>query len=85
METKYLAIEEAFRFIHECEQRDVFIYGVERFICNGGVSMPDLDDVAGFSSLSSQEVEKSIASARSFLALYGRENQECFKIVIRKS
>ncbi|MBB4187352.1 hypothetical protein GGE07_004016 [Sinorhizobium terangae] len=81
METDYLTMAEALQFIHECERRNAFIYGIERFTRESGMNVPDLDGIADFSSLPSQDVQKSISSARDFLASFGRSKEERFKIV----
>lgn len=81
METEYLSVEQALQFIQECEENDVFIFGVERFLCVDGMNIPDLDGIADFSSLSAQGVHGTASSARSFLSSFGGVEQERFKLV----
>jgi len=81
METEYLTAEQALQFIHLCEQNGIFIFGIERFLFIDVMSTPDLDGIADFSSLSPEDVNGAVSSARRFLSLFGDVNEERFKLV----
>jgi allophanate hydrolase subunit 1 len=81
METEYLTFVQAKNFIDQCEKNEIFIYGIERFICQNGFNMPDLDGIADFSSLNVEQVSKAISSSQYFLSLFGKIEDERFTIV----
>lgn len=81
METEFLTTDQALQFVQACEHGGVFIFGIERFICIEGKNAPDLDGIADFSSLPPQDVRGAASAARTFLSLFGNEEQERFKLV----
>lgn len=80
METDYLTKIEALEFIKECERRDVFIYGLERYEIVDGKIMPDMDGIADFSAISINDVSKSILSAKNFMDLFDDSSGQRFTI-----
>ncbi|MCA0917759.1 MULTISPECIES: hypothetical protein [unclassified Halomonas] len=81
METDYLTMKNAVNFLHECESKRIFVFGVERFLCGDDGNFPDLDGIADFSSLGEENVSMSIMSAKQFMSLFGSDENERFKIV----
>ncbi|MBY5927494.1 hypothetical protein KUV86_00015 [Halomonas sp. DP8Y7-3] len=81
VETDYLTMKNAVNFLHECESKRIFVFGVERFLCGDDGNFPDLDGIADFSSLGEENVSMSIMSAKQFMSLFGSDENERFKIV----
>lgn len=81
METEFLTSAEALQFVRSCEEEGVFIYGIERFLCVDGKKVPDMNGIADFSSIYPPNIPSAASAARSFMSLFGRDDQERFKLV----
>ena len=82
MESDYLVMQAALNFLSQCEEKNQFIFGVERFIKEGDSFKPDIDGIADFSSLNPQkDVNRSINAAKIFMNDYGDDSDEFFVIV----
>ncbi len=81
METEFLTLEAAYSFIHDCENKEIFVYGIERFLVDESGFVPDLNGIADFSSLSKSQVSSSLAYSKKFLDSFDYNEKQRFRII----
>lgn len=82
MNPGYLTFSEALAVVDQCSKAGSAIIGIERFSVKHGKIYPDLDGIADFSSLKTNENQISIKLARTYFENYGADQHERFELVI---